>query len=163
MAPRLWFQHLKAGLLEMGFKPSAHDMCLMFKPNLMLIIYIDNVGVAAPSLKIIDKFITELESRGFILTHEGTFSEFLGIKFDEDKKTGTITLTQKGLIKKVITAAGLDDSNPNWTPASSKALGIDPEGPPMKENWSYPSIVGMLLYLSTNTRPDISYAVSQVA
>ena len=33
----------------------------------------------------------------------------------------------------------------------------------MNEKWNYRSIVGMLLYLSTNTRPDISFAVSQVA
>jgi hypothetical protein len=33
----------------------------------------------------------------------------------------------------------------------------------MNETWSYPSIVGMLLYLSTNTRIDIAMAVSQVA
>jgi hypothetical protein len=33
----------------------------------------------------------------------------------------------------------------------------------MTETWNYRSIVGMLLYLSTNTRPDIAFAVSQVA
>ena len=33
----------------------------------------------------------------------------------------------------------------------------------MKESWSYPSVVGMLLYLSCNTRPDIAFSVSQVA
>jgi len=32
----------------------------------------------------------------------------------------------------------------------------------MKKTWNYRSIVGMLLYLSTNTRTDISFAVSQV-
>jgi hypothetical protein len=33
----------------------------------------------------------------------------------------------------------------------------------MVEEWSYPSIVGMLVYLSINTRPHICFAVSQVA
>ena len=56
----------------------------------------------------------------------------------------------------------MEDCNLNWTPAIQQTLGIDPDGEPMQEDWSYPSIVGMLLYLSTNTRPDISFAVSQV-
>jgi hypothetical protein len=33
----------------------------------------------------------------------------------------------------------------------------------MDEFWNHHSIVRMLLYLSTNTRPDITFAVSQVA
>jgi hypothetical protein len=57
----------------------------------------------------------------------------------------------------------MTDSNFNWTPAAQAALGIDPDGPPMEETWSYRSIVGMLLYLSTNTRPNIAFAISQVA
>lgn len=32
----------------------------------------------------------------------------------------------------------------------------------MNEEWNYRSVVGMLLYLSTNTRCDIAFAVSQV-
>jgi hypothetical protein len=32
----------------------------------------------------------------------------------------------------------------------------------MRETWNYRAICGMLLYLSTNTRPDIAFAVSQV-
>ena len=30
------------------------------------------------------------------------------------------------------------------------------------DSWNYRAICGMLLYLSTNTRPDIAFAVSQV-
>ena len=44
-----------------------------------------------------------------------------------------------------------------------KLLGSDPEGSPVKETWKYSSVVGRLLYLSTNTRPEIAFAVSQVA
>jgi hypothetical protein len=72
-------------------------------------------------------------------------------------------MTQKGLINKIIKATGLKNCHPNWTPASTLALGLDPDGPPMSEAWQYPSIIGMLLYLSTNSRPDICFAVSQVA
>jgi hypothetical protein len=97
------------------------------------------------------------------LTKEGFFSEFLDIKFSENKDAGTITSTQKGLIKKIISATNMENCNPNWTPAATSALGMDPDGELMTEEWSYPSIVGMLLYLSTNTRPDIAFVVSQVA
>ena len=33
----------------------------------------------------------------------------------------------------------------------------------MMEDWNYQSVIGMFLYLSTNTRPDIAFAISQVA
>jgi hypothetical protein len=163
VAPRLWYQHLIAALKEMGFSQSTQDQCLLYKRDILIIVYVDDVGVAAPTSVLIDEFVSELKNRGFELTREGSFSEFLGIKLEEDSEAGTITLTQKGLIKKVIAAAGLEQCNPNRVPAAASALGIDPDGEPYKESWNYPSIVGMLLYLSTNTRPDISFAVSQVA
>ena len=98
---------------------------------------------------------------GFELTREGSFAEFLGIKFTQEEDT--IELTQTGLIDKIVAATNLTSCKPNKTPALQLALGSDPDGEPMSETWSYPSIIGMLLYLSTNTRPDIAFAVSQVA
>ena len=161
-APRLWFEHLFRALLKLGFVQSKHDPCLLYKKGLMAVFYVDDAGIAAKDHKDIDSLIKSLHSAGFELTVEGSFTEFLGIKFTENKN-GTITLTQKGLIDKIIKATGLELCNPNKTPTTQTALGIDPTGEPMKEDWSYPSIVGMLLYLSTNTRPDIAFAVSQVA
>ena len=101
--------------------------------------------------------------KGFELTKERDFSAYLRIKLHTNLKNNTITMTQPGLIKKVVEATGMTLCSPNKTPTSQTALGSDPEGPPIKGNWKYSSVVGMLLYLSTNTRPDIAFAVSQVA
>ena len=54
------------------------------------------------------------------------------------------------------------DCNPNATPAPQTALGAEKKGEPFAESWSYQTICGMCLYLSTNTRPDIALAVSQI-
>jgi hypothetical protein len=56
---------------------------------------------------------------------------------------------------------GLENCNHNRVP--KLALGLDPDGKPMDVKWGYRSVVGMLLYLSTNTRPVIAYRVSQAA
>ena len=72
-------------------------------------------------------------------------------------------MTQPGLIKKVIEATGMELCSANKTSTTQTVLGSDPEGSPIKETWKYSSVVRMLLYLSTNTRPDIVFAVSQVA
>jgi hypothetical protein len=163
IAPRLWYQHLLAALLKLGLTQSAHDPCLLYKKDLMVICYVDDLGLAAPTMDIIDLFVASLESLGFELTRESTFGEFLGIKMEHDKTNGTIHMTQRGLINKIINTVGLSECNPTCTPTTATALGADPDGPSMTESWSYPSVVGMLLYLSTNTRPDITFAVSQVA
>jgi hypothetical protein len=130
--------------------------------DLMIVLYVDDSGITAPMIELINEFIDGLKAKGFELTKEGSFSEFLGIKFEEDTSAGSITMTQMGLIKKIIATTKMENCNPNWVPATKEALGIDPECKPMEEDWSYPPIIGMLLYLLTNTRPHIAFAVSQV-
>jgi hypothetical protein len=163
VAPKLWYEHLFATFQEMGFKACDADRCLLYKKNIMAVCYVDDVGLAATDKSLIDQLVQDFEARGFELTREGSFSEFLGIKMVKNGSSGTLELTQKGLIQKVIKATGMEHCNGNWTPATQVGLGTDPDGEPMAESWGYSSVVGMLLYLSTNTRPDIAFAVSQVA
>ena len=125
--------------------------------------YVDDCGIATPTMKEIVGFADRLRKRGFELTKEGDFSAYLGINFHRDPKTQTVTMTQPGLIKKILATTGLEECNPNRVPSAQAGLGADPDGPPSKEPWSYSSVLGMLLYLATNTRPDIAFAVSQVA
>ena len=162
IAPRLFYQSIHAAVLELGFTQSEHDPCLYFAQDIFVMFYVDDAGIAAKSPSKIAQFISAMESRGFEITPQGTFTKYLGIKYEYDDSR-EIHLSQPFLIHKIIQATGLQDGNPNWTPAAMEALGKDPDGEPMQETWNYRSIIGMLLYLSTNTRPDIAYAVSQAA
>ena len=162
-APLCWANHLFEAFKKLGLIQSKHDECLWFKDGMMVVCYVDDAGIAAKDPKDIDKFIEDLEKLGFTLTKENSFSEYLGIKFEHNEQEGRIKMTQTGLIKKVLAAAKMEDCNPAKTPARPECVGLDPDGMVMKESWSYRSIVGMLLYLATNTRPDIAFAVSQVA
>ena len=162
IAPRLWFETLLRALISKGFEQARNDPCLFYRVGFLIVLYVNDAGLAVKNLEHIDELLTNLRKKGFEMTRESSFSEFLGIKFTEDD-TGAFTLTQLGPINKIIDATGMENCNPNWVPAACETLGINPDGKPMNKEWSYPSIVGMLLYLSTNTRPNISFAVSQVA
>ena len=160
-SPRLWYQLLRKVLLEIGFGQCKSDPCFFLKENIYLVVHVDDCRIAYKDEEVLNWLVNALEKKGLLLTKEGSFHEYLGISYEH--KENKILLTQKGLIKKIIEAVGLKSCNSNFIPASTECLGIDPNGEPMTETWSYPSIVGMLLYLSSNTRPDICFAVSQVA
>ena len=161
-APKLWTKLLFKAIRELGFTQSTFDPCLWYKKDIFIVIFVDDCGIASRTEAIADEFIAAMKKKGFKLTKEESFAEFLGIQY-HPLQNGDIHLTQKGLITKILEAMGLENASTNKVPAAREPLGIDPDGPPMTETWNYPSIVGMLLYLTTNTRPDIAYAVSQVA
>jgi len=91
------------------------------------------------------------------------FFVFLGIEMFKDEK-GKLRLRQKGLIDRIIAAVGMDEyTNSAKTPAATTCVGADLGGKNRDKNWNYASVVGMLLYLAGNTRPDIAFAVHQAA
>ena len=71
-------------------------------------------------------------------------------------------MKQTVLIDQVIETLGLDlgTTSGKFTPAEAKPLVKDADGEPALGEFSYSSIVGMLLYLAGHTRPDIAYAVN---
>jgi hypothetical protein len=107
--------------------------------------------------------VNSLEQRhSFQLRNEGEVGDFLGIRIQKEGND-KFNLTQTGLIDKVITATGMQDCNSLSTPTGKDELHRDKDGPAFNEKWKYSTIVGMLLYLSSNTRPDITFAVRQCA
>jgi hypothetical protein len=70
-------------------------------------------------------------------------------------------MKQTGLIKCIIKTFGLDDgAKGKFTLSESKPLVKDVSGDLASGAFSYSSVVGMLLYLSRHTHPDITFAVN---
>ena len=92
-------------------------------------------------------------------------SEFLGIDINT-LDNGEFKLFQTGLIRKVLEATGMEHCNGLPTPTNVEApLVTDANGYEANRYLpnSYASVIGMMLYMASNTRPDISFAGHQWA
>ena len=99
----------------------------MFGNDLIVIQYVDDLGIAGKDMATIDNLIECLKKSGFELTKEGTFAEYLGIQYTT-LSNGSILMNQPGLIQKIVDATEMNGCNPNRTPTTKEALGMDPEG-----------------------------------
>jgi hypothetical protein len=63
-------------------------------------------------------------------------------------------LTQVGLIKRIISALGIEHEPICHTPALEKPLTKDLDGNPPDCSFNYASVIGMLGYLQSKSRPD---------
>ena len=167
-SPVCFYEKLRQGLIDRGYIQSEFDPCLFMKQGIMCVVYVDDTIFAGANDEILLNEIKALKipngenSHVFKLRDEGEVSNFLGINIQKIDKHKFL-LSQPGLIKKVIEQIGMTDCNSVGTPALKKTLGQDISGDDFTEDWDYRSIVGMLMYLSANTRPDIAFAVHQCA
>ena len=165
VAPRLFFDTMSAGLENLGFVPSKYDPCLFINKTTgtILITYVDDCIFFSKNMKDIDDAIDNI-SKDFDLTIEDDVAGFLGIDL-QYREDGSIQFRQDGLVDRVVTALGLEPigTKTEKTPTNMTPLGTDKDGEPFGESFNYRSVVGMMLYLSSNAFPEIGFAVNQCA
>jgi hypothetical protein len=167
-APRTFFEKLRDGLLECGYTQSENDPCLFMKAGILCAVYVDDTIFAGADENVLEEEIcllgvSDTEQRHhFQLRNEGEVGALLGIQIT---KVGdrSFSLTQTGLIAKVLDAANMANCHGVSTPTGSAPIGSNTDGLPFSESWKYRTVIGMLMFLSANTRPDISFAVYQAA
>jgi hypothetical protein len=65
-------------LRDEGFKNCANDPCLLYKDTIMVVIYVDDLGIAFSNQRgDLDKLFENLDAKGFSFTREGSFTDFL--------------------------------------------------------------------------------------
>ena len=165
-SPRNFFQFLKGNLERIGFRNNQDiDPCLFISDKCIVLVYVDDTLFYAPRQEYIDEAIEKLRGTGMELEPEDSVAGFLGVHIHRDESDQSITLTQEGLTRRIIDALAVTTRNKpiKYTPATREPLTIDKDGDPPDGLYNYASVVGMLQYLQAHSRPDISYAVSQVA
>ena len=160
-SPRNFFEHLKGKLLSLGFEQSMADPCLFIHEKVICVTYVDDCLFYAPKQEYITEMIENLRRVEMELNVEDDVAGFLGVKIE--RTDDRIVLTQVGLIERIISAMGLEGAKSVKTPTTEQRLPKDENGEPCNETFNYASVVGMLMYLAGNTRPDISFAVHQCA
>jgi hypothetical protein len=123
---------------------------------------VDDCLIFSPTKTTIDDITSHLRTV-FNITSEDDVGAYLGIDISRNAQ-GHLTLRQPGLIDKAIALCGLEsESNQHNTPADKILHSVIPDDSPRQYTWSYRQLIGLLNYIASTSRPDISFAVHQCA
>lgn len=100
---------------------------------------------------------TDFIGKSFEITNLGGISHYLGMDVTRDRNN-KFELSQPQYIQKIIDEAGQTDAKVAKSPMDTGYLKLDSKL--LDSNEEFRKLIGMLLYLTTNTRPDIAASVS---
>jgi len=141
-------------LKEKNFISLKSEQCIFKKNNgdLILGIYVDDGILIGNDLQEIEETIKQLKAE-FRMTVIYKPKIFVGLELS--KEENIIKLKQEEFTKKILKQYGMDKAKSVKIPI----LKNENRNTPKKEDYKYREIIGSLLYLSTKTRPDISFSV----
>jgi hypothetical protein len=164
-APRSWNTMLHDWLLTQDLQQSKVDPCLYFIPGrLWLAFWVDDFLIVGASPDITSTFKAAISAR-FKMRDMGPAKHFLGMEISRDRSNRTITLSSRSHIDELLERFGMADCKSAATPLPSKSALVEctKEDDRLPDSVPYRAVVGSLLYVATWTRPDIAFAVSQIA
>jgi transposase InsO family protein len=156
---RCWNDKFTNTLQELGFRQTDSDPCLFVNEdgNVVIGVYVDDLIITGERQEIINT--KSIIASKFEMTDLGLLTFILGVNFRHDGNSLTIDQTK-------YTYNLLHQFNMQNCKGVSTPMVVNNEidnSDPLDKNVPYREAVGGLNYLSTQTRPDISFAVNQVA
>jgi hypothetical protein len=161
----------KVMLKKLGFTRSKNDACLYVREEygetMYVGVFVDDLIMAGSSEIAIERFKKEI-SEQFTMKDLGVLTRILGMEVNrwEDK---TLSLTQMKYIEDILERFKMTLCRPASTPMEPGMVLSRKMSPKTSKErqeaalFPYRELVGSLLYLSTHTRIDIAYTVSQLS
>ena len=145
------------------FVQNSADTCVYTRESnnekVILIIWVDDLIIAANNESVM-KNVKRMLTERFKMKDMGKMQHFLGIDFEQTD--GVVKMSQERFVNKVLDRFGMQDCKPRETPCEPK-LEYTENAERMQDLRKYREAVGSLIYLSTCTRPDISFVVSKLS
>ena len=164
-APRNWNQTFDEFVKSEGFKSSIADPGLYYrkvdKELMLLTLYVDDGLICSTSRMLLDGFIQKLTSRFETTVNDPAV--YVGMQITRDREEKTIRICQSRYIRQVLQRFGQDGRSVS-TPMQPGIKILD-SGSEKEYDASFPYLeaVGCLMYLSSVSRPDITFAVVKMA
>ncbi|SCV72970.1 BQ2448_6895 [Microbotryum intermedium] len=162
---REWNKVLHAALVDRGFQRMEDDFGTYRRVRnvggvdrtTLLAIYVDD-GILAGDDDL-EGFLSEFDKQFKLKL--GEVKLFLGMRITTDEASGIMTIDQWHQIENILNNHGFSNASVASTPTSDSDAHADGGIAHLKLN--YRRVVGELLWVSGCTRPDISYAVTQLS
>lgn len=166
-AANVWNKTLNDVLEKANFKSCEVDRCLYYKhvgsEVCYLLIHVDDILISSRNVQLIESTAANINHH-FQITSLGEAKTYLGIELERDL-SGNFLISQARYVDKILLQSGLKDAKIAKHPLS---VGYFKQNDPkicekLENNEEYRKLIGKLLYLCTQTRPDIAASVCILA
>nr|CAH66607.1 H0211A12.10 [Oryza sativa] len=163
-APKQWHEKFDTTHTSAGFVVNEADKCVYYHygggEGVILCLYVDDILIFGTSLNVIEE-VKDYLSKSFEMKDLGEADVILNIKLQRGDEGG-ITLVQSHYVNKVLSRFGYSDCKPAPTPYDPSVL-LRKNQRIARDQLRYSQIIGLLMYLASAMRPDISFAVSKLS
>ncbi|UYV62853.1 hypothetical protein LAZ67_2002154 [Cordylochernes scorpioides] len=153
-----------------NFKTSDADPCIFIgthnDSNVILALYVDDGIILSKDKEAIAIIMDELE-HAFDIT-SGSVNFFVGLQIEQSEDRASIFIHQSSYIDKILSKFNMADCIPASVPMDPSVILTKQDCPTPEQKEKMPKFpfreaVGSLMFASCVSRPDITYAVSQVS
>lgn len=125
-----------------------------------MIIFVDDMLICCKNEENLIE-IKKLRISKFRIKDLGKVQTYLGIDIKYDEKNNTMTLSQSKYIESLARKYEIENAKLYTTPMEQNLKCTSAE--PRNDNILYRNLIGALLYVSSGTRPDVSFSVNYMS